>query len=179
MTQHEYVFVAVSMILGLAITRLLHSGAMLIRAHSRVKFHWATALYALSIMAYCLQLWWVGWGLRELPVWEFSDFLILVVGSICIYGAAELALPVPNEDELDMLQHSQTLGRLSAFSMLVYFAIGPYVNLAMYHNPVLPALLLPLLGILLMVLMMSIPRWFRVVSVIFSAYSLLILYLTA
>jgi hypothetical protein len=179
MTQHEYVFVAVSMILGLAITRLLHTGAMLIRAQSRVKFHWSTTIYAFSIMAYILQLWWVGWGLRELPVWEFSDFLILIFGSICIYGAAEMALPVPNEDELDMLQHSQHLGRLSALSMLMYFAIGPYVNLAMYHNPVLPAIILPLIGILLMVLMITVPRWFQRLSALFAVYSLLILYLTA
>ncbi len=45
MTQHEYVFVAVSIILGLAITRLLHTVAMLIRAHVQVTFHWATAAY--------------------------------------------------------------------------------------------------------------------------------------
>ena len=179
MTQHEYVFVAVSMILGLAITRLLHTGAMLIRAQARVQFHWSTATYACSIMAYILQLWWVGWGLRDLPVWEFSDFLILIVGSICIYGAAELALPVPNEDQLDMLQHSQTLGRLSALSMLVYFAIGPYVNLVMYHNPVLPALAVPLVGIILMVLMITVPRWFQRLAALFATYSLLILYLTA
>ena len=49
-------------------------------------------------MSYILQLWWVGWGLRDLPQWAFTDFLILVIGSICIYGAAEMALPVPDED---------------------------------------------------------------------------------
>jgi len=167
------------MILGLAITRLLHTVAMLIRAQSRVRFHWASATYALSVMAYILQLWWVGWGLRDMPAWHFSDFMVLVLGSICIYGAAEMALPVPDEDELDMLQHSQTLGRLSALSMLVYFAIGPYVNLAMYDNPVLPAIILPLIGAVLMLLIIMVPRGFKAVSVVFACYSLLILYLTA
>ena len=179
MTQHEYVFVAVSMILGLAITRLLHNVAMLIRAQSRVRFHWATATYGLSVMAYILQLWWVGWGLRDMPVWHFSDFLVLVLGSICIYGAAEMALPVPDEDELDLLQHSQTLGRLSALSMLIYFAIGPYVNLVMYDNPVLPAIILPLIGAALMLLIITVPKGFKAISVVFACYSLLILYLTA
>jgi len=178
-TQHEYVFVAVSMILGLAITRLLHTVAMLIRAQSRVQFHWATATYGLSVMAYILQLWWVGWGLRDMPVWHFSDFLVLVLGSICIYGAAEMALPVPDEDELDLLQHSQTLGRLSALSMLIYFAIGPYVNLVMYDNPVLPAIILPLIGAALMLLIITVPKGFKAISVVFACYSLLILYLTA
>jgi len=179
MTQHEYLFVAVSIILGLAITRLLHTVAMLIRAKARVTFHWSTATYGLSVMAYILQLWWVGWGLRDLPEWDFLDFLVLVVGSIFIYGAAEMALPVVDEDELDMLSHSENLGRLSALSMLFYFAIGPYVNLAMYDNPLLPALTLPLVGITLMGFMIVKPERFKVLSVLFAVYSLFILYLTA
>jgi hypothetical protein len=179
MTQHEYVFVAVSMILGLAITRLLHTVAMLIRASSRVTFHWSTTIYGISIMAYILQLWWVGWGLRDIAVWSFSDFLVLILGSICIYGAAEMALPVPDQDKLDMLEHSQSLGRLSALSMLLYFAIGPYVNLVMYKSPTLLAIVLPLIGAMLMVLVMSLPRLFKPVSVAFAVYSVLILYVTA
>lgn len=179
MTQHEYVFVALSIILGLAITRLLHMVAMLVRAKGRVVFHWATATYALSVLAYILQFWWVGWGLRDLPAWDFSDFLVLVLGSVCIYGAAEMALPVPEQDELGMLEHSQTLGRLSALSMLVYFAIGPYVNLVMYNNPALPAVVVPLVGAALMALMITLPERFKGLSIVFALYSLLILYLTA
>ena len=130
-------------------------------------------------MAYILQLWWVGWGLRDMPMWTFSDFLILVVGSIFIYGAAEMALPVPEQEKLDLLEHNQRLGRLSALSMLLYFAIGPYVNLTMYDNPMLPALLLPAIGALLMVLIMAFPAGFRALSLVFASYSLGILYLTA
>ena len=57
MTQHEYVFVAISIVLGLAITRLLNASVSLIRAHRRVAFHWSTALWAFCIMLYVLQLW--------------------------------------------------------------------------------------------------------------------------
>ena len=69
MTQHEYIFIAISIILGLAIARLLHSAAGLIRAHKRVAYHWATALWGVSVMLYILQLWWVGWELRSVPDW--------------------------------------------------------------------------------------------------------------
>nr|WP_297348479.1 hypothetical protein [uncultured Glaciecola sp.] len=44
MTQHEYIFVTVSIIIGLAITRLLHVVGDLIRHHTKVKFHWSTAV---------------------------------------------------------------------------------------------------------------------------------------
>jgi len=50
LTQHEYIFIAVSIILGLAITRLLHTIAMLTRAHERVEFHWSSAIWALCVL---------------------------------------------------------------------------------------------------------------------------------
>ncbi|EED31755.1 hypothetical protein NOR53_3408 [gamma proteobacterium NOR5-3] len=130
MTQHEYVFVAISIILGLALTRLLGHMGGLIRAHKRIKFHWATALWAMSIMLLTLQMWWVGWALRDFAQWTIIDFLFLVAGTICIYGAAELALPVEDYDlandlELNFLDHSQSLGRVSAAFMVGYFAVGP------------------------------------------------------
>ncbi|MEH6611245.1 MAG: hypothetical protein V7696_17875 [Halioglobus sp.] len=176
MTQHEYVFVAISIILGLAITRALHTVAMLTRVHRQVTFHWSTALWAICVMTYSLQFWWVGWGFRNIDAWQFSDFGILTVGAICVYGATEMALPVPEGDlDLDFLEHSQGLGRLSALSMLVYFLIGPYVNIFMLGNEVLPSLVVPFVGTLLMGLIIGIPRAFAPLSAIFGVFTLFIL----
>jgi hypothetical protein len=185
MSQHEYVFIAVSIILGLAITRMLHTVAILIRVHDRVIFHWATALWAVCVMAFVLQFWWVGWSLREVMEWRFIDFLILIIGSIFIYGAAEMALPVPDDDddddELDFLRHSEGFGRLSVLSMLIYLCVGPYVNLVVRLEPppVSLALLLPGIGIGMMLVMVVLPRSFRWLCPLFAAYALFILFLTA
>jgi len=184
MTQHEYIFIAISIVLGLAITRLLHSVAGLIRAHKRVTYHWATTLWGTCVMLYILQLWWVGWELRTVSDWVIIDFFVLVVGSIFVYGAAELALPMEDYDisdnaELDFLAHSRSLGRVSALSMLGYFGVGPYVNLTMFGNPLLPSIGFPLLGGILMLLTILMPAWFKTLSVIFAGYTILILYLTA
>ena len=178
MTQHEYIFIAVSIILGLAITRLLHTMAMQTRAHSRVVFHWSSAIWAFSIMLYILQLWWVGWGLRAIEQWTFLDFIVLVFGSSCLYGAAEMALSTPEEGIIDMLKESQHFGRLSALSMLLYFLVGPYVNIFMYKNPVMPSVAVPSIGILLMVLVIVFPARFKLWSVLFSLYSLSVIALT-
>ena len=178
MTQHEYIFIAVSIILGLAITRLLHTAAMITRAHSRVIFHWSSAIWTGSIMLYILQLWWVGWGLRTIEQWAFPDFIILVFCSSCIYGAAEMALTAPEEGTVDMLKESQQLGRLSALSMLLYFLVGPYVNIVMYNNAILPSIVVPTIGIVLMLLVITIPANFKLWSVLFSFYSLAVLALT-
>jgi len=184
MTQHEYIFIAISIILGLAIARLLHNGALLVRARTRVTYHWATMLWGICIFIYILQLWWVGWELRLVADWSIVDFFSLVIGAIFVYGAAELALPtedfdIADDTELDFLAHSRTLGRVSAGSMLGYFAIGPYVNLTMFGNPPLPSFAVPILGGTLMVLMLLKPQWFKWLSVVFTAYTILILYLTA
>ena len=184
MTQHEYIFIAISIILGLAMARLLHNAALLVRARRRVTYHWATMLWGSCIFVYILQLWWVGWELRLVAEWSIVDFFALVIGAIFVYGAAELALPtedfdITDDTELDFLVHSRTLGRVSAGSMLGYFAIGPYVNLTMFDNPPLASFAFPILGGGLMVLMLLKPSWFKWLSVVFTAYTALILYLTA
>lgn len=129
-------------------------------------------------MLYALQLWWVGWGLRVIEQWEFLDFIALVFGSSCIYGAAEMAIRAPESETVDMLAESQQLGRLSALSMLLYFLVGPYVNIVMYETAVLPSLLVPAVGIILMIFVITIPKYFRVWSIIFLLYSLGVLALT-
>ena len=184
MTQHEYVFVTISIILGLAITRLLGEAAALIRAKDRIRFHWATALWAGCIMIFILQLWWVGWELRNYSDWTIIDFFVMVTGAVFIYGASELALPVEDYDvasdqELDFLNHSQTLGRVSALSMLGYFAVGPYVNIQLFANPALPALFVASMGAMLMAITALKPPWFRVMTVLFAGYAAWVLYLTA
>lgn len=178
MTQHEYISIAIAIILGLAITRLLHTAAILIRAHERVVFHWAPAVWALSVMIYILQFWWVGWSLRSVDAWIFPHFIVLVFGCTLLYGAAELALSEPAEGVLDLLQHSQQLGRLSALFMLLYFLVGPYVNIVMYSNPILPSVVVPVAGILLMLLTIFIPSRFRLWSVLFAGHSIAVVLLT-
>jgi hypothetical protein len=75
--------------------------------------------------------------------------------------------------------HSRSFGRVSAASMLGYFAVGPYVNLTMFGNPPLPSYGFPILGGLIMVGMIMKPQWFRSLSVLFALYTASILYLTA
>jgi len=184
MTQHEYVFVAISVILGLAITRLLSAVANLIRAHKRVVFHWSTAVWGLSVMFYILQLWWVGWDLRTVSQWTIVDFFVLVMGSIFVFFAAELALPcedydVSDDSELDFLQHGQSYGRISALSMLGYFCVGPFVNITMLGNPPLASILFPLVGIGLVLAITMKPAWFKPLVAVFAIYTVMILYLTA
>ena len=184
MTQHEYVFVAISIVLGLAITRLLAAAAALLRAHRRIRFHWSTSLWALCVFVFILQMWWVGWELRDVTQWRILDFFVLVTAAVFIYGAAELTLPVEDYDiasdrELDFLNHSRTLGRASAASMFGYFLVGPYVNIVLFENPAGPSIAVAALGALQMALVVLRPSLFPPLSVVFALYAVLVLLLTA
>ena len=130
------------------------------------------------MLTFILQLWWIGWGLRNFELWQFTHFLILIFGSINIYFAAEMALPNTEDQPIDMLEYSQGPGRVSAYAMMVYFFIGPYVNIAMLDNPVWPSLLVPLIGVGLVGTYVVKPILFKPVSVVFYAYSTLVLVLT-
>ena len=135
-------------------------------------------------MVFILQLWWVGWELRNYSDWTIIDFFVLVAGAVFIYGASELALPVEDYDlasdkELDFLNHSQTLGRISALSMLGYFAVGPYVNIRLFENPALPAIIVASIGAVQMAVTALKPAWFRTMVIVFAVYAAFVLYLTA
>jgi hypothetical protein len=111
-------------------------------------------------------------------VWTFLDFIVLVFGSASLYGAAEMALTAPEEGPIDMLKVSQDLGRLSALSMLLYFLVGPYVNIVMYGHGVFPSVAVPSVGILLMILVIILPARFNVLSLLFAVYSAGVMLLT-
>jgi hypothetical protein len=135
-------------------------------------------------MLFILQMWWVGWALREVSDWSIIDFFMLVIGAIFVYGSAELALPTEDYDisddtELVFLDHSRTFGRLSALSMLGYFCVGPYVNIRMFGNPVFLSFLFPIIGSVLMLLVAFRPKWFQGLTVAFAMYAAVILFLTA
>ena len=184
LTQHEYVFVTISIILGLAITRLLGTAAGLVRAQQRIRFHWATTLWGLCVLVFILQMWWVGWELRDYRDWNIVDFFALVLAAVLVYGAAEMALPVEDYDvasdaELDFLNHSRSLGRVSAGSLLGYFLIGPYLNIRMFENPPIPSVVVAAIGVVMMLLMLLRPAWFQVMTVLFAIYAAGVLYLTA
>lgn len=156
----------------------------LIRAHNRIRFHWATALWAACVMMFILQMWWVGWELRDYHSWTFSDFFVLVAATVFIFGAAELALPVEDYDvasdaELDFLHHSETLGRVSAASMLGYFLLGPYVNIRLFGNAPTPSIVVASIGAVLMLAIVFRPGWFRPLTLLFAVYAAAVLYLTA
>lgn len=91
-----------------------------------------------------------------------------------------MSLPVPeSERKLSSLKHSQGLGRLSALSLLLYFGIGPCVNITMFGNEDLPSLVAPVAGVVLILAIIANPKKLRCHHRDFTAHMAASLALTA
>ena len=99
MSVMEFILVAHSIIVGLAIAEILRGLADLVRADS------ARVSYRLLLMAgwallLLLQIWWAVWQIGDRPGWAFPEFLIFLLPVGILYIFARLCFPekVAGED---------------------------------------------------------------------------------
>jgi len=72
MTPFEYLSVLVSIIIGLALTRLLSGAARLIQLRRRVRPHAITLGWMAFLFLANIQIWWVAFERREESQWSSS-----------------------------------------------------------------------------------------------------------
>ena len=126
---YDYFMVAISIVTGLALGTLLTKSFTLYNIRDSVKFDWVTAAWALGILLWIVQFWYVGWIVYEFEGWRFSVFLLLLLAMISIYGAAELILPAADQPNPDMLEHFHKTGPAALVLFAAYFALAFPLNL--------------------------------------------------
>lgn len=105
MNPFDYLNVLISIILGLAIAKVLTGLATVITARERVDFYWPPVVWAIWIFFVAVQHWWAQWGLRYTrPAdWTFLDFSLLLLVPVGLFLLAALVLPEREEDgKLDL-----------------------------------------------------------------------------
>ena len=106
MDAFSYLSVLLSIILGLAITQILKGMRGLALARARVIVYGPTLGWAALLMLICVQGWWSMFGLREVAVWTFPKFAIVLLQTITTYMLAALVLPDFFGDEVtDLHEH--------------------------------------------------------------------------
>ena len=106
MDQFSYLSVLLSIIIGLAITQILkgYRGIMLSRA--RVQAYWPVLLWSAALLVANVQSWWASFGLREVRVWTFAKFAIVLVQTILQYMLAAIVLPdFFGSERVDLREH--------------------------------------------------------------------------
>ncbi|MEO8459823.1 MAG: hypothetical protein ABI451_04785 [Dokdonella sp.] len=94
MTRFEYFSVLLSIIIGLGLAQLLSGIARLVRdGRSLAPAWWVMCVIATLVLAH-LQIWWVCYGLRELPEWTFFSYAAFMIVPSLLYILTYLVLPV-------------------------------------------------------------------------------------
>jgi len=106
MDQFSYLSVLLSIILGLAITQVLKGFRGIVLSRSRVRMYWPVLLWAIGLLGICVQSWWAMFELREVVVWAFAHFAVVLLQTVFTYMLAALVFPdFFGDDTVDLRSH--------------------------------------------------------------------------
>jgi hypothetical protein len=92
MSQFEYLFVLISIVTGLALTRLL-SGVTLAFTRKHRRSEPERLLFSLAIIVVMLAVWWSSFRWADREVWTFFEYTLLCVYISMFYAMAAILHP--------------------------------------------------------------------------------------
>jgi hypothetical protein len=105
MLPFEFLAIAISVIMGLAITRLISGIGISIRQIKSKKYYWVHSLWLFNILVFLSGLWWglFKWSMKE--DWGFSNFFFLIMYSTIIYLLTDFLVPLKSNSKFDTEQY--------------------------------------------------------------------------
>lgn len=106
MDAFNYLSVLTSIILGLAITQILKGVRGMVLARARVISYWPTLVFAGFLFLVDVQVWWALFEIRQVRLWTFPLFALVVMQTTSLYLLAALVLPdFFGEQTVDLRKH--------------------------------------------------------------------------
>ena len=103
MDAFEYLSVLISIVLGLALTRLLAEAARLIQVRRRVRVYWPVLVWMFSLLLILVQSWWALFDFRDHQGWTLLQFALILAHPTLLYLLCVLLLPDAGTDgEIDL-----------------------------------------------------------------------------
>lgn len=130
MDNFRWIAVALSMLLGIGVTRLLAAGVSVFRSRTHARLDWVPLVWAVCVFLWQLQFWWAIVELGSIvEVWTLGRFLLLVALALSLFVAAALVLP-PNELEPgdDLRASFERDGRWALVALSIYFVLALLVD---------------------------------------------------
>jgi hypothetical protein len=133
----DYLFVLVSIIIGLGISQVLTGVARTIVHRRRVRLYWVWAVAALLVFLAHVQLWWGTFSVGQtVAKGSFLDFMLFLLSPIAPYLSAAVVMPdFEDDDFVDLREHFLENHR----SYFVLLALVPLLNgvrsLVISHDP--------------------------------------------
>ena len=92
MSRFEFIFVLISIVAGLALTRLL-SGLTLTLRRSEQKIDIAHVLFSLGIIVLLFGIWWTSFRWEQLEIWTYLEYSLICVYMSMFYVLAVILHP--------------------------------------------------------------------------------------
>lgn len=139
MDSFRWIAVAISMILGIGVTRLLSSAVMIVRNRTEFVFDVLPAAWATFIFIAQIQFWWAIIELAKLKsVWTLTNFLALLSMPLLLFIAAALVLPhEARERDLNLRSAFARDGRLALVALALFNAVACAVDVAWWSTNLL------------------------------------------
>jgi hypothetical protein len=84
-SQFEFVTVAASLVMALAIGRLVYALPFVLNPR---RFDWLHAVYSISLVLFSFQIWWRSWGYVNVESWTLLKMIVLILPNILVYLSA-------------------------------------------------------------------------------------------
>ena len=93
MTLFEFLTVALSFVLGLAVTVLLTSLITAFRYRRLTRMSWLPFAWALYLLVIQFEVWWELFGLASMENWSVGAFTLMLLIVLLLFAAGALVLP--------------------------------------------------------------------------------------
>ncbi len=123
----SYLAAYLSLVLGLAVARVLAGLVELIQSRDRVQWYWLHVAWALFIVLATASQWWILVGWRDDVRFTFHFYLFLLISPFLLYVLAALVSPRIAHDERVDLERAFYRNRVWFFPILALLAATEYV----------------------------------------------------
>lgn len=133
MTHFEFLSVALSFVLGLAVTVLLTSLLTAFRARRKTRLSWLPLTWAAYLLVIQFDIWWEVYGLVSMESWSAGAFVLLLLIALLLFAAGGLVLPTRLGDyPEDLDEYFQEDGRWAVAVIAAFHVTAIVANTALF-----------------------------------------------
>ena len=106
MSAFEFISVLLSIVVGLALTRVLSGVGRAMEIRRKIRFYWVQGVWTANVALLLVVFWWaVVFSHADMATWLFPDFVLLLAYSVLIFLQAALILPSNLGEGADLEAH--------------------------------------------------------------------------
>ena len=106
MSTFEFISVLLSIVIGLALTRLLSGVGRAMEIRREVRFYWVQGIWVANVALILVVFWWATlFSHADVELWLFPNFALLLAYSVLLFLLAVLILPTDLAEGVDLEAH--------------------------------------------------------------------------